>query len=103
MRRVFVWNQWNYQHIGEHGVTSDEAEYVIDHTVKHYPRKIGNRKYLVRGRTRQGRYLQVIFITLDDDEIDIELLSFVDRVLFESGNQVVYVIHARDFRPRRGG
>jgi hypothetical protein len=44
--------------------------------------------------------LQVIYIRLGDDEVDIELLSVVERAMFEAGNEVVYVIHSNDFRPR---
>ena len=100
MRKVYVWNHWNVAHIARHGVEPDEAEHVVDHASRPYPQRVGDRKYLVRGRTHHARLLQVIYIRLGDDEVDIELLSVVERAMFEAGNEVVYVIHSNDFRPR---
>jgi uncharacterized DUF497 family protein len=101
-RKIYVWNSSNVRHIAKHSVSTEEAEYVTDHARRPYPKRIGDRKYLVRGRTRQNRYLQVIFIRLGDEEVDVELLDLVERIMFESGNEVLYVIHARDFNsPRR--
>jgi uncharacterized DUF497 family protein len=71
----FRWNRWNTAHIAEHGVTPAEAEHVVEHPLRGYPRKIGDDKLTVRGRTDAGRYLQVIHI-------------------FDPPG-IVYVIHAR--------
>jgi uncharacterized protein len=100
MRKVLVWNKWNIDHIAKHGVRPDEARYILEHAKPPYPQKMGEGKYVVKGQTGQGRYLQVIFIELGDDEVDIELLDLVDRFMFEEGNEVFYVIHARDLTPR---
>jgi hypothetical protein len=70
----------------------------VEHAAGKYPQTIGERKYLVRGRTEERRALQVIFLVLGEAEVDIELLDLVDRVLFEQGNDILYVIHARDLR-----
>ena len=102
MRKIYIWNRWNVAHIAKHGVEPEEAEEVIDRATRPYPKRVGDRKYQVRGRTRQGRALQVIFIRLGDEEVDFELLDVVERAQFEAGNEVVYVIHANDFRFRRG-
>jgi len=56
----FRWIDWNVQHLAEHGVTPEEAEYVVRHPVRGYPRK-HRRGYLVWGRTPSGRWLQVAF------------------------------------------
>jgi hypothetical protein len=98
MRRVFLWRPQNLAHIGKHNVYADEAKYVVDHASRPYPKRTGDRKYIVRGRTAAGRALQVIFLVLQDDEVDAELLDLVDRTSFEQGDQVAYVIHARDLR-----
>lgn len=85
----FRWIPWNVEHIAQHGVAPAEAEYVINHPLRGFPRGIGNDKALVQGRTMEGRYIQVIYIFSPAD--------------------VVFVIHAhplnaaekRSFRRRR--
>ena len=62
----FRWNQWNEEHIAKHGVAQEEAEHVVEHATSPFPRNAGDDKFLVWGRGRGGRWLQVIFI-LDDD------------------------------------
>lgn len=71
----FRWNDWNRDHIAEHGVDPDEAELVVRRTRKPYPLHVGDDKLLVIGRGSGGRLLQVIFV-LDKDE-------------------TIFVIHAR--------
>jgi hypothetical protein len=56
MTYEFRWNDWNAGHIGEHGVSSDEAEQVIEHPGRGYPEKIGGGKYRVRGQSAEGRF-----------------------------------------------
>ncbi len=80
MARLFRWNIWNVEHIAEHGVSVEEAEYVIDAQSPPWPEKIENDKRRVWGRTVEGRYLQVIYI-------------------FDPPG-VVYVIHARELTDR---
>ncbi len=76
MRRLqFRWIDWNLEHIAEHGVDPHEAERVVTGAKAPYPLRYPDDKFLVRGRGRGGRLLQVIYI-LDHDE-------------------TVYVIHAR--------
>ena len=72
----FRWNQWNEDHIGQHGMHPREAEYVVEHPARGFPRFEGERKYRVWGKTAAGRYLQVIYIF--------------------SPPGVVYVIHSRE-------
>ncbi len=71
----FRWNQWNIEHIAEHGLNSDAAEYVVENAIAPWPRKEGDDKYRVWGQTAFGDYVQVIFV-------------------FDPPG-VVYVIHAR--------
>ncbi len=71
----FRWNDWNVEHVARGAVSPDEAEMVIRGARSPFPRKIEEDKWLVWGRGRGGRFLQVIFV-LDEDE-------------------TVYVIHAR--------
>jgi len=52
-----------------------EAEFVVKHAKAPFPRRLENRKILVKGQTAAGRYLQVIYLLEEHD--------------------VVFVIHAR--------
>jgi hypothetical protein len=87
----FRWNEWNVDHIAEHGVAPAEAEHVVNFAARPYPERIGDGKYRVAGQTAQGRCLQVVYVF--------------------SPPGIVYVIHAmplsdrdkrRDRRRRRG-
>ena len=80
MLYVFRWNAWNRDHIARHGVTEEEAEWVVNRARPPYPEKAGDGKYLVRGQTEAGDYVQVIYIFDPQD--------------------VVYVIHARPLSER---
>lgn len=72
----FRWNDRNVEHIAEHGVIPQEAEYVVEHPGRGFPRLEADAKFRVWGQTRAGRYLQVIYVF--------------------SPPEVIYVIHARD-------
>lgn len=76
----FRWNDWNVDHIARHGVDPDEAESVIRNAEPPYPLHREDGKWLVWGRGRGGRCLQVVFVLDDDDS--------------------VYVIHARPLTDR---
>lgn len=76
----FRWNEWNVGHVGDHGVTPDEAEDVVCNASSPYPTHEGDDKWLVWGRGRGDRLLQVVYIVEDDD--------------------IVFVIHARPLEPR---
>ena len=71
----FRWNDWNVEHIGEHGVSPEEAEWLVETARRPYPMARADDKWLVVGRGRGGRWLQVIYVFDPDD--------------------VVFVIHAR--------
>ena len=83
------------RHIAKHAVAAVEAECVVRNAGRGFPRKIGDGKWLVKGRTENGRFLQVIFIYPEDDEVDVDSLSVVDLIDYSEGNgTVIYVIHA---------
>jgi uncharacterized DUF497 family protein len=62
----FRWNEWNVEHLAEHGVSPESAEEVIAGARNPYPRRIGDDKLLVWGASDRGELLQVIFV-LDED------------------------------------
>src|SRR4051812_22518875 len=88
----FIWTSKNVAHIAEHGITTDEAEEVVTHPARSYPQYQGDGKWLARGQTNAGRYIQVIYLTASDaDEIDYEE---VDLVLLSDMEDPFVVIHA---------
>jgi uncharacterized DUF497 family protein len=72
---IFRWNDWNIDHVAEHGVSPEEAEWVVEHPIRPYPEAREDDKRFVIGRGHGGRWLQVVYIYDPED--------------------VVYVIHAR--------
>lgn len=78
--RSFRWNEWNTQHVGEHGVSPDEAEEIVVSAQAPFPMNQGSGKWLVRGQNSYGRYLQVIYV-VDED-------------------RTIYVIHSRPLTNR---
>src|SRR6185437_2088639 len=94
--RVF---SWNVEHIARHGVDPAEAEYVVKHARRPFPESIGDSKWLVRGRSRDGRWLQVIYVYPDDADVDPDSLSAADLLSYSDGRAtVLYVIHAMELR-----
>lgn len=75
----FRWNIWNIEHVAEHGVMPWEAEEVVEGARPPYPERRGDGKWLVCGRTRNGRLLQVIYVLGKDKR--------------------AFVIHARPLTP----
>jgi len=57
----FRWNQWNFDHIATHGVDPREAEMVITLARQPFPIRHSEEKYLVWGRGKGGRFLQVVY------------------------------------------
>jgi uncharacterized protein len=80
VRYEFRWNDWNVDHIGKHGVTTDEAEHVVNYPARGYPEYSGDGKYTARGQAASGRNVQAIY--------------------FFDPDGVIYVIHARDLTER---
>jgi uncharacterized DUF497 family protein len=95
----FIWHQLeNERHIAEHGILPHEAEHLVRHPKRPYPRRISSEKWLVKGRTFGGRFIQVIYVLRAPEDIDPRLLLPPDRIALEQGEKAVYVIHARELR-----
>ena len=76
----FRWNDWNTNHIAEHGLYPADAEYVVNYRRPPFPRYQGDGRYMVRGQTGDGLWIQVVYIF--------------------SPPGIVYVIHARPLNDR---
>jgi uncharacterized DUF497 family protein len=76
----FRWNAANTEHIALHGISPEEAEYVVKRAKRPYPEKHEDEKFYVAGKTETGHYIQIVFI--------------VDPP------PLIYVIHARPLTKR---
>jgi uncharacterized DUF497 family protein len=76
----FRWIDWNRDKARMHGVTTPEAEGVVERASSPYPKAQANDRMLVRGPTASGRLLQVVYLVDDDG--------------------TVFVIHARPLTER---
>ncbi len=79
----FRWNEWNIEHLLNHGIEPEEAEQVVREAKGPYPRRIGGDKLLAWGAGRGGRLLQIVFVADDDG--------------------AVFVIHGRELTNREKG
>lgn len=93
---VFAWNVTNVGHIGKHDVDIDEAELVIRDAEPPFPMKVEDDKLLVWGKTASGRWLQVVFVFVEDEQIDFDEFNLQELVEIDDGADIVRVIHARE-------
>jgi len=56
----FHWDDSNIEHISRHGIEPEEVEETF--LGKRHTRKTNNDRYLLYGRTDNGRYLLVVYI-----------------------------------------
>jgi len=54
------WDDRAREHIAKHGITTDEVDFVLARVRRPFPNDIGHGKWLVRGKTSVGRWIQVI-------------------------------------------
>lgn len=93
---IFAWNDWNIGHLEKHGVTPEEAEYVVANARSPYPMALDSEKRLVIGRTAKGRILHVIFVFKSANDVEpgsigsADLAEITDLDLIE----IIFVIHA---------
>ena len=94
---IFAWDERNVAHIAKHRVTPREAEFVVRHARTPFPESTRDGKLRAWGQTQDGRYLQVVFVFLEDKDVDLRSLDPLDWLAFADGLEIVmYVIHARD-------
>jgi hypothetical protein len=68
MRYAFRWIEWNIGKVEKHGCTPWEAEHVVNHPARGYPRRTGE-KYTVHGRGQADRWVQVVYLIDPDGTI----------------------------------
>jgi hypothetical protein len=89
----FIWTTKNIEHIAEHGIEPLEAEHAVINARSPYPQVWGDDKWMVRGQTAAGRFIQVIFL-LESDAADINYEE-IDLLALDQTGDSIYVIHAR--------
>jgi uncharacterized DUF497 family protein len=67
----FRWNEWNENHVSEHGVEPEEAEEVVRRARPPYPLASADEKFLVWGKTAERKFLQVVFVMDEEDSVFI--------------------------------
>ena len=100
---LFVYDDWNREHVTKHGVMLHDAKFVIDNARPPYPKKIEEGKFIVYGKDRHGRMLEVVFALKRAEEIGHNSLDFLQaEELTQRANTVgVYIIHAMPVAKRK--
>ena len=57
----FRWIRWNIDKVEKHGCSPLEAQQVVNHPSRGFPRRSG-KKYQVHGRGDAGRWVQVVYV-----------------------------------------
>ena len=64
---LYRWIRWNVEKVMLHGVRPEEAEQVVNGAKNPYPQHRTDDRYLVRGSTSAGRFVQVVYLLGRDD------------------------------------
>jgi hypothetical protein len=97
---VFLWDRWNREHVSAHGVSQDDAVFVVRNVSPPFPEPVGNGKHRVCGTAPGGRLIQVIFAFSSPERMNYEEMTYDDIVRLESGTgPYVYIVHARSLTP----
>jgi hypothetical protein len=98
---IFAWDETNCDHIAEHGVTPAEAQFVVESARSPFPQDVGDGKRRVWGATAAGRWLQVIYVLKNQDEVAFESVDPLDWAKLQDvpAAKIVRVIHAMDLTP----
>jgi uncharacterized DUF497 family protein len=90
------WEPQHVDHIAEHNIKQEEAEYVALHAQSPYPELVGEGKRAVWGQTKAGRFLQVIFVYRSVETIDLEDVPPHWRLELGAMDEAICIIHARE-------
>ena len=56
----FRWNDWNLDKVAKHGVSAEEAEWVVRNARRPFPQYRGDGKWIVIGRGQGDRLIEVL-------------------------------------------
>jgi uncharacterized DUF497 family protein len=82
-RRVFEWDdpgdeEGNVVHIARHGVTTQEAEYVVLGNQNRVERSRSSSHWMTFGSTRTGKYLLVVWYAIGENPEVIRVVTAYD-------------------------
>jgi hypothetical protein len=93
----FRWNEWNVEHIAKHGVQPDEAERVIRHAKRPYPRYHGDNKWLAMNKRKQAKP----FWEMNTEELAAATAEFDKEFIADTFRPMTAVERARWRRIKR--
>ena len=98
---IFAWDERNLEHITTHGVTPEEARFVVENATSPFPQEVGDGKRRVWGATAAGRLLQVIYVLKKQDDVAFESVAPLDWATLDRtpNAKIARVIHAMDLTP----
>jgi hypothetical protein len=79
--KAFRWIERNLGKLEKHGVSRQEAEFVVQGARRRYPQHNGNGKWIVVGRGQGDRFVEVVRLDDDDDDDDDDDTIFVIRAM----------------------
>jgi uncharacterized DUF497 family protein len=82
-RKTFHWDdaddaQGNVQHIGRHGVTTEEAEYVVRNNQNRVEHSRSSTHWSTFSRTRTNRFIIVVWSAVGDDPVVVTVITAYD-------------------------
>jgi hypothetical protein len=98
---IFAWDHVNREHIALHGVTPEEAQFVVENAAPPFPQDVGDGKRRVWGITTAGRFLQVIYVMKKQSDVVFESVGPLDwaNLRGASNAKIARIIHAMDMTP----
>ena len=82
-RKVFKWHdpddeRGNVFHIGRHGVTTEEVEYVVLGPNNRCERSRSSTHWITFGSTKTGRYFMVVWYAIGEDPEEVTVVTAYD-------------------------
>jgi uncharacterized DUF497 family protein len=98
---IFAWDEVNREHIAKHGVTPNEARFIVENVAPPFPQEMGDGKRRIWGATAAGRLLQVIYVLKKQADVVFDSVDPHDWTTLEDmpDAKIVRVIHAMDLTP----
>jgi uncharacterized DUF497 family protein len=103
MDMIPLWTWRNAEHLEKHDVAPSEAEEVVAAADPPYPEDLGDEKWMVRGQTSSGRWLQVVFVYVGLGDVEPDEFAQLrpdHRIALQDGDEAIRIIHARELTRR---
>jgi uncharacterized DUF497 family protein len=77
-KAIFEWDDENIAHLAEHELTPEEVEPVVMNPQNRRTFSRSTGRTVVFGMTRTGRYIAVVFVTLQDSPWTVRVITAYD-------------------------